>query len=432
MNWKKLASTGFCAGAFAAVAVGGWFWWQSLAANEPKAPVAKVPRPVKAIQAGSNVPTRSRVFPGVARESQATRLAFRVSGPLCEMNVNLGQRVKKGDVIARIDPRDFDLAVARIEAGLAEAHAGLKAMRRGARDEDLRALSARLAGGEAKLHEAELHFNRFQALYADQSVSKAQYDNARTMLDVARAEVTAIRQELEKAQRGAREEEIEAMEAKIAGLEAGLTTARNARQDTVLVAPFTGYVAQKFVENYDTVAAGHPVVALLDCSQIEVAIGVPEEVVLQERRFRGFECEFDAYPGRRFPATLKEIGHSIQSGKQTYPLSVIVTPPEDVALRPGMAATVRINIAQPAAACCYPAAAVVVDQGGAYVWVVDPASSTVHRRPVKAGQLAAGGIEILDGIQPGQWVVVAGAHFLHEGQRIRLDRSGQAVQGARP
>lgn len=431
MNWKKLASTGVCAGAFLAVAAGGWFWWQSLAANEQDAPVVEVPRPVKAIQAGSNAPVRSRVFPGVAKEAQVTQLAFRVSGPLREMNVNLGQRVKQGEVIARIDPRDFDLAVAHIEAGLAEAQAGLKAMRRGARAEDIQALSAKLTGGEAKLHEAELHFNRFKALYADRSVAKAQYDNACTTLDVARAEVTAIRQELEKAKRGAREEDIEAMEAKIAGLEANLTTARNARQDTVLVAPFTGYVAQKFVENYDTVAAGHPIVALLDCSQIEVAIGVPEEVVLQERQFRGFECEFDAYPGRRFPARLKEIGHSIQLGKQTYPLSVIVTPPEDLTLRPGMAATVRIDLAQPTVACCYPAAAVVSDQGGAYVWIFDPTSSTVQRRPVKVGQLTAGGIEILDGIRPGQWVVVAGAHFLQEGQRVRLDRAAKVVEGAR-
>ncbi len=432
MNWKKLTVTGLCAGALLAVAAGGWLWWNSLAAEERKAPVAAPPRPVKAIQAGDNTSVRSRVFPGVAKEVQVTNLAFRVPGPLCQMNVNLGQRVKQGDVIARIDPRDFELAVARIEAGLAEARAGLKAMRRGARAEDIQALHAKLAAGRAKLHEAELHFNRIKALYADQSVAKAQFDNARTMFDVATAEVTAISQELEKAKRGAREEDIEAMEAKIAGLEANLKTARNALQDTVLVAPFTGYVAQKFVENYDTVAAGHPIVALLDCSQIEVQVGVPEEVVLQEDRFRGFECEFDAYPGRRFPAKLKELGHSIPSGKQAYPLSVIVTPPEDLTLRPGMAATVRIDIAQPTCASCFPAAAVVSDQAGTFVWVVDPAGGTVHRRPVKVGQLTAQGIQILDGVQPGQWVVIAGASFLHEGQRVRLDDSSQIVRGARP
>lgn len=432
MNWKKLTGTGLCLGTFLAVAAGGWFWWHALAAKEQAAPVVETPRPVKAIQAASNTAVRSRVFPGVAKEAQVTKLAFRVPGPLCEMNVNLGQRAKQGDVIARIDPRDFELAVARIEAGLAEAQASLKAMRRGARAEDIQALSAKLDAGRAKLHEAQLHFNRFKALYEDKSVSKAQYDNARTMFDVATAEVTAITQELEKAKRGAREEEIEAMEAKIAGLEANLKTARNSLQDTVLLAPFTGYVAQKFVENYDTVAAGHPIVALLDCSQIEVSVGVPEEVALQENRFREFECEFDAYPGRLFPAKLKELGHSIQSGKQAYPLSVIVTPPEDLNLRPGMAATVRINIAQPTTVCCYPAAAVVSDQAEAFAWIVDPATSAVQRRPVKVGQLTAQGIEILDGIRPGEWVVVAGAHFLHEGQKVRLDRSAQVVQGARP
>ena len=384
-------------------------------------------RPVRVVQVEYEPLVRYREFPGVTKELKESKLAFRVSGPLCKFNVKIGERLAKDDVIAQIDPRDFEVAVKRVEAGLAEAEAGLKAMRKGARDEDVAALKAKLNGAKSKLHEATLFRDRFEALSKDGSVPKARFDNASASFDVAQAQVKATEKELEKAQKGARIEEIEGMEAKIAGLKAQLSVARNALNDSYLRAPFTGLVSQKYVENYETVAAGHPIVSLLDCSSLDVTAGIPEDVVIQQDHFRGFACELDAYPGRWIPAKLKEIGPAIQHGKLTYPITVTLDPPEDLIIRPGMTARVQIAIDVPSPQTNYfrlPVTATVFDEGGLpYVWVVDLQKHVVHRRTVKLGKLANDGIEVVDGLQKGEWTVTAGAAFLHEGQKVKIDGS---------
>ena len=185
-------------------------------------------RPVRVVKVEAKGTAHCRDFPGVTKERKESKLAFRVSGPLQLFNVKVGQRLAEGDVIAQIDPRDFQLAVARAEAGLAEAKAGLKAMHEGARAEDIASLEAKLGGARSKLNEAKLFRDRFKALVEDGSVPKSKLDNAAASFDVAQAEVRAAEKQLEKATKGARIEEIEGMEAKIAGLKVQLAAARNA------------------------------------------------------------------------------------------------------------------------------------------------------------------------------------------------------------
>ena len=427
----KIAGWGAAAAVLLAVAAGALCLHDRQPTDDPASQAMATGRPVRVIQVEPVGPVQHREFPGVTKERQESKLAFRVSGPLLSFDVNVGQRLAEGDVIAQIDPRDFELAVARAEAGMAEAEAGLKAMRDGARAEDIAALEAKLGGAKSKLNEARLFRDRFQALVQDGSVARAKLDNASASFDVAQAEVHAAEKQLEKAMKGARAEEIEGMEAKIAGLKVQRAAARNALNDTTLRAPFAGDVSQKYVENHETVAAGHPIVSLLDCSSIDVTAGISEDIVIQQDRFRGFACQLDAYPDRWFDATLKEIGPSIQHGKLTYPLTVTLRLPSDLFVRPGMTARVRIEIAQgissPGEFRLPPVATVLGDDGKPSVWVVDPAENVVHRRRVTTGTLTNDGIEITDGLSPGEWVVSAGAPLLHEGQRVRMESPRAAI-----
>ncbi len=414
-------------GVLLALAVGALYFGLGQADRSSSEITAAPARPVRVVQVKSTPLVLSREFSGVTKELRESKLAFRVSGPLQSFNIQVGQRLAEGDVIARIDPRDFELAVVRVEAGLAEAEAGLKAMREGARAEDIAALEAKLGGAESKLHEATLFRDRFEALVKDGSVPQARFDNAAAAFAVAEAEVKVTQKQLEKARQGARIEEIEAMEAKIAGLKAQLGTAHNDLDETALRAPFPGVVSQKYVENYETVAAGHPVVSLLDCSAIDVTVGIPEGIVIQQDRFRNFVCELDAYPGRWLSATLKEVGPTIQHGKLSYPLTVTLVLPSDLVVQPGMTARVRMEIRQPSSTSTgflLPLIATLPDDNGKpCVWVVDPKENVVHRQPVTLGEPTNDGVEVTSGLQSGQWVVIAGASLLHEGQRVRVEPS---------
>jgi len=340
--------------------------------GDEKRPAAGWPidgRPVKLITAQPRDGALTREFPGIAMPVSEVRMAFRVGGPLRDLPVDVGQFVKKGALIAQIDPRDFEVRVATLKA----EHASL----------------------EAQLVNAQLRYTRYQNLYATDATAKASLDTAQAAHDQ--------------------------LEAQVAAVAAQLRDARNRLADTSLTAPFDGYVDQKFVENYDNVKAKEAIVSFLDCAVIEVTAGVPEELLADGIKLQKFSCEFDTYPGKHFPAELKELGRKPRADNQSYPLTVTLSRPEEVLPQPGMAATLFIVIESDAAAgFVLPAASVVNDTDNrSFVWVYDTTNSTVERRYVRVGKLVAGGIEVLDGIQDGEQIVTAGAHYLQPGQKVQ-------------
>ena len=415
--------------------------------TEPLLPI------VRLVELRSGDAVESRSFPAIVKETATARLAFRVPGPLCELNATIGERVTAGSALARLDPRDFELAVRRGEAGLAEAEAGLRAMRTGARVEDVASLEAKVYAADSQLETARLQWERMERLFHESTAAKVQYDLAKTQYDQATAQSEASHQELSKAKTGARPEEIESMEAKIAGIQVQLETARNALADSVLIAPLDGVVTQKYVENHEMINAGTPVLALADTSIPELSCSVPEEIVRRQAELRRFTCVLEAYPGVSLPATLKELGQSLPPGQQAYPLVVRLSPPDDVEgieLRPGMAATLRVELTQSAATCLVPLGAIVTKKGvadnesesdtengdskngaaansdskdvtlaPAAVCIVDE-TNTVRHRPVRIRRILDSVVEIETELTPGTRIVGAGARYLSEGQKVEV------------
>ncbi len=398
-------------------------------------------RVVKLIEVQPREVADSRSFTGFAKEGKTSRIAFRVPGPVSKMEVVIGKRVPEGTLLAEIDPRDYELAVARVKASLEEAQAALKAMKTGARSEDLASLEAQLAAATSAYETADKNFERFKSLLESQSASQAQYDLAKTQFDSAKSAKETAQQQLDKGKRGAREEEIEAVEAKIRGLEVSLQTAENALADTKLTAPYNGYVSQKYVEASEFVISGAPIVAFTEALTMNVETTVPESVIVRQPDITGYACEFEAYPGRRFPAKLKELGLAMLAGKQGYPLEVTVEVPDELVIHPGMAATVFVELKRENPPCFVPLAAIVgVDNLAAIkptdgsgkvkplnsvpaetvVWVLDSADNTVKKRTVNILRVLDDGVEIDGNIKPGEKIVGAGARFLTEGEKVRF------------
>ncbi len=328
-------------------------------------------RPVKIEPVKSASASAMRAFPGVAQAVREATLAFRVGGPLRKLPVDVGQYIQEGELIAQIDRRDFDVRV--------------------------KALTARLEAYRAQHVDAELQFTRYTKLYAKNAVPKAEFDHVKATFDRISAQVEATRQELQ--------------------------AARNALEDTSLRAPFSGYVHRKFVENYDFVKETQPIVLFLDCSVIEVTAGIPEEMVADDIHLERFSCTFDTYPGIRLEAHLKELGRKPRASNQTYPLTVTLTPPESLQVRPGMASTVHISFTSRTSKPCVlvPVSAVVNDrENRSWVWQYNNSTATVDRQAVKTGRLTEEGLEVYGDLQEGMLVVSAGAHFLQPGQKVTV------------
>ena len=394
---------------------------------------AVLARPVKTLVVSRQSVNEIRSFPGIVNAAREIDLAFRVGGPLVDFDVKIGQRVEKGAVIARIDPRDFNIRIQRLSAALAEARANLKAMKTGARAEDIARIEAELTAARSRRTEAERNFVRQQNLLKDRAIARSVYDNAKTALDTARSSVDVVVQQLKIAKTGARAEDIEAVEAKIDALSADLSAARNALADTRLKAPFGGYINRKFVENYENVKSGSPIISLLDFSSVEIRTAIPEDLVIRKADFAAIDCTLDAYPDQHFAGNIKEIGRKTDSANQSYPLTVVLDIPAGRVVEPGMAATVGISIASTGPrreGFILPSSAVFADgDGTTCLWRVDPDTLRVKKLRVTTGPLHSDSIHILSDLEDGTRIVVAGARFLRENQPIRLlDKVGEDRQ----
>lgn len=394
------------------------------------APQPEPVRPVRAIKVGDLTAVAGREFPGRASAKKEVDLSFRVAGPLVSLPVDVGTKVKTGDVIAAIDPKDFQAALDSNQGNLERARANLLAMERGARPEEIEQLKAAVAEAEASYQQASAEHERNAKLLPSKVVTQSTFDLSLARRDRTAAQITKAKEDLNIGLRGARPEDLDAKRAEIKALEAAVANAKNQLDYATLQAPFDGSVAARYVDNYQTVQAKQPVVRLLDVSKIEVTIQVPESVITLVPQVKKAQCRFDAVPGREFAGQITKIGSEASQTTRTYPVTVEIEQPQDAQILPGMAATVR---AQPDELQSASSGNLVVPPSAIFtadanqqncVWVVTQAGNKVTRRTIKTGSLTPVGVAVTEGLQPGEWVVTAGVHSLRENQEVTILQEG--------
>ncbi len=394
-----------------------------------------VVRPVRTMVLTSSVSGRVRTFPGKVQASQQVDLAFRISGPLIEFPVKEGQAIKKNDILARIDPRDYKTDLAHVGSSIAEAHAKLKSMKAGARPEDVKVLEAEVAAARARFHEAEQNFKRYENLYKRDVVSKADYERYKSARDVANAQLNTASQNLRKGKKGARREDIAAMSSRIRGLEAQRKRAQAALDDTWLKAPFSGVIAKKFVENFQDVDAKKPIVSLQDVSSIELLVDIPEKemATIDKTDITRITAKFEFLPDKEFTVEVKEYGTEADPQTKTYPVTLTMPAPEGVTLLPGMTATITVRLKasknENESQFAIPVSAVFADElGRQYVWLVDQTAMTISRREIRVGHLTGESIRVSEGLSEGEMIATAGVHFLQENMKVRVLNSEKGGQ----
>lgn len=398
-------------------------WWSR--ASQQTYRLDAMVRPAKIMVVGNPEKLGSRAFPGRAEPTREVLLSFRVAGPLIDFPVMVGQKVHKGELIARIDPRDYDVYVRDLNSQLKQVEAKLKMMKAGARPEEVKNLEAALEVTQAKLQDARDTFTRVQSLYEKQAISKAEHEKASSGYDVAKAQMESARQNLIVAKSGARTEDVEMMDAQIESIQAKLQSANNALSDTNLRAPFAGIISSKLVENFQTIAAGQPVVMLVDQSQIEVAVDIPEDAIHYRPYVTKVMVSFQTLPGKEYEASIKEVSTVASAQTLAYPVTVIMPNPPESEIYPGMTAEVKFTVKLPekskATGLDVPGTAVFQEKNGeTLVWVFNPNTQTVSKRKVATGVLTSYGIKITSGLETGEQIVTAGVHFLVEGQKVRV------------
>lgn len=333
-----------------------------------------VVRPVKTVVLGAVDKGGARTFPGTVRAAHRVDLAFRVAGQIESFPVKEGEHVEKGQELARLDDTDYRHAVGALEAAL--------------------------KGAQATSIEAALNYERQRELFERDMTPKASYDRALSALDQAKAAVERLEQEL--------------------------SNARANLSYTRLRAPFSGIVAGTVAEEYQTVAAGSPVLKLRDVKRLEVVVAVPEKDVADWRVGDEAKATFEFLPDRTASLTVTEVAAEASSATRTYAVTLAVAQGESERVLPGMTAVVsRDARAEKTDGFRVPVAAVFDDGAGQFVWKVGAEDGSVSRVAVTVGDMDDGLISIKGDVAPGDIVVAAGVHFLSEGQMVRLLDGGE-------
>lgn len=330
-------------------------------------PVEKVEevRPVRAIKMAAASTGTVAEFSGEVRARYESRLGFRVGGKIVARKVDVGAVVKRGDLLMRLDPQDLQLAQNQANSALSAADSNLS------------------------LAKAELA--RYKELRDKNFVSQAVLD----------AKESAYRSALATRDQAA----------------AALRTQRNQTGYGNLVADVDGVVTGIDAETGQVVAAGTPVVRLAQLGEKEIVISIPEDQVDALRRVTDVSVRTWSNPKQVLPGKLRELSPVADTATRTYTARIsIPNAPADVRL--GMSAYVTFSAATATPMLKVPLTALVQNQGGSAVWVVE--NGVVRLSPVQLAAPSGNDMLVASGISAGQTVVTAGVNLLKPGQKVTV------------
>ena len=334
------------------------------ACNKPPAPPEPL-RPVKTVRVSMETGEAAFSLPGEVRARHEAPLAFRVGGKIIECKVSLGDTVRRGQVLARLEPNDYDLA----------AQAG--------------AASAAEARSASILAEAELA--RYRNLREKGFVSAAMLDQKQAAADAARARLDAMR--------------------------SAHTGQSRQVNYTALTAENNGIITGYNCNAGQVVGAGQPVLHLAQSGEKEILVHLPEAELARFRSAAGFTVSLNALPDKSYKGTLRELAGAADPATRTYAARIAVKN-ADAAMQLGMSAIAKTQSAGELA-IRLPLAAVFGRNNKSSVWQVDEAG-IVHAASIVVAAIEGNMVRVASGLAEGSTVVVAGANLLRDGEKVKL------------
>jgi HlyD family secretion protein len=333
-----------------------------------------------------------------------------VLGTVKSREVEEGATVKAGQVLARLKDEEQRAAVEQARGTLAEAEARLNQLGRLTAPASEQSLREK----EANLALAQDEYERTKRLFEKGFFSQAKLDEAARNLTVARAaRESAVLQATSNNPKGsdhalalARREQARA----------ALEVAEVKLDNTVIRAPAAGVVLKKYVENGDTVAQGKKLFDLSVAGETQVVLNVDEKNIRLLDIGRKAQVVADAYPGRMFGAEVFYIAAGVDAQRGSIEVKLRV-PDAPAFLKPDMTVSAEMLAGRKPDAVTLPADA-VRDASTTAPWVLAVRDGRAVKVPVKVGLRGSDRIEILDGVQPGDRVIPAGANVT-PGKRVR-------------
>ena len=333
--------------------------------EKPPAQTA-APRPVRTVTVERAAGGETVSLTGQVRAKDQLNAAFRLDGRMIERPVNLGDVVKPGQVLARLDLQN--------------------------QQNSLRSAQATLASAEAVLTQSRLTFWRQQELVKNGWTPRAKFDDAQQALLTSQAQVDSAK--------------------------AQLRIAQDQLSYTVLWADAPGAITAVGAEPGEVIRTGQMIVQIALDGGRDAVFDVPEQFIRTGPRDPAVEIALTNDPNVKATGRVREVAPQADTNTRTYQVKVGITDPP-AAMRLGATVTGRVRLAAPAG-FALPASALTQSDGRPAVWVVDPQNLTVSLRNVDVSRYDPAAVVISQGLQPGERVVDAGTQTLRPGQKVQV------------
>lgn len=326
---------------------------------------------------------------------QTVKTAFKIPGVISEVLVNEGDRVEKGQVIAKLKQQDYAIKVKATSAELAAAELQIETE-----------IPTKINQAKAQYDLTKASYERAQALFEQEAVSKAQLDEISAKLIVDENTY----QQAQDAKGIA--------ETKLQMAEASLEAARTTIDDTVIYSPISGVVLQKTMQEGEVTAAGYPIAVIGQLDEVWVQIGVSDEYI--NSLYKGQTAEVYVYGTQEMQkAVIDEIGSLADAKTRTFPVKLLVDNKEGK-LKLGMVTKVRLPMNQ-SQKVAIPLGSVIQLSDGPAVYVYSDKTQTVSKKRIETGEILKDQIEVLDGLESGDKLVVEGQFVIKDGDKVAAE-----------
>jgi multidrug efflux pump subunit AcrA (membrane-fusion protein) len=361
---------------------------------------------------------------------ETSDVAPRVAGKIANIYANVGQFVGAGATIAKVDDRDARLQLVSAQAAVKQARAAVKqaearlGLLDGGRFEassvpEVRAANANYQQALAEQKQAEANEKRYRELTETGDVAMVTYETYRTTRDTARTKTLAAKQQLDAAINTAKQSN-QAIVSAQANVDAALTQVAEAQKaiaDTIVQAPFAGYVSSRPTAVGEYVSSSSIIVTLLRTNPIRAEIQVAEADVPYAVIGRGVSLEVDAYKDRKFAGSITAVNPAVDPNSRSATVEAMVEN-DGNALRPGMFATARITREGGGKGVFVPKVAIYNDQATqsyrVFVIVDGVAKLKVVQIGIEEGDLQ----QIVAGVDADQTVATSNLEQLYEGAKV--------------
>ena len=317
---------------------------------------------------------------GTLKARETSLLSPKVAGPVNRVLVDIGDRVKTGEVVIKLDRTNFDLGVKQAQAALAAAQATIPQ-----------------AG--ARFEQAEKEYRRTIELMKEKVIPQSRFDAAEAAFKAAKERVSSVRAQRDQA-------------------EAVLAAAREHRKDAYIRSPITGTVVERDVEIGQSVAPGSQLLRIVDQTSLKLDVDLPESDIGRLAVGVTAAITADAFPGHAFSGKVTVVNPMVNRKTRTFRLRIEVPNPSGK-LVDGMFARVKLSIEKrKCLAVSRNALQHLPGSGTYYVFVVE--GNKVHKRTVEIGAVNDQYAEVMDGLVEGNQVVTSGAGRLRSGAEVNV------------